>query len=99
MKITFTFRHMESTEALKSYARNKLSKLHKFFQEPVAAEVTFSVERHVHTVDVQLSAGSTVYRGSEGSSDMYASLDAVADKLKGSVPRPRLSKGHACREA
>ena len=82
MKISFTFRHMESTEALKSYAQGKLTKLEKFFHEPVQAEVTFSVERHLHSVDVALEAGPMNYRGHEMSEDMYASVDAVMDKLK-----------------
>ena len=82
MKISFTFRHMESTEALKTYAQAKLLKLQKFFHEAVAAEVTFSKERHLHAVDVHLEAGPMTYRGHEASSDMYASIDTVMDKLR-----------------
>jgi len=82
MKISFTFRHMDSTEALKAYTQSKLSKLDKFFHEPLAVEVTFSVERHLHTVDIHLDAGSASYRGRELSEDMYASVDTVVDKLR-----------------
>ena len=75
MKIAFTFRHMESSEALKGYATDKLSKLQRYLHAPLDMEVTFAVENRLHTIDVHLVSGSENHRGSETSEDMYASTD------------------------
>ena len=54
MEFAVTFRHMDATEALKSYAKDRLSCVRKYFPDPVACHVVMSTERHHHTVDVNL---------------------------------------------
>jgi putative sigma-54 modulation protein len=39
MDITVTFRHIDSTESLKEYAEEKLSKIGKYFDFPVDAHM------------------------------------------------------------
>ena len=85
MRIAYTFRHLESSESIKAYAEGKLSKLKKYLHAPLEAEVTFSVERHTHIVDVHLMSGSESFRGHEASDDMYASIDACMDKVRAQV--------------
>ncbi|MCS6799085.1 MAG: ribosome-associated translation inhibitor RaiA [Myxococcota bacterium] len=81
MDIAFTFRNLESSEAIKSYATEKLAKLQKLLRAPMHAEVTVSLDRHEHQVDVAVSARGRRYAGSERSADMYASIDLVLDKI------------------
>lgn len=82
MRIAFTFRHLDSSESLKGYATDKLSKMQRYLHAPLDIEVTFAVERHLHTVDVHLVSGPENYRGRESSQDMYASIDLVVDKIR-----------------
>jgi len=82
MRIAFTFRHLESSDSIKGYATDKLSKLQRYLHAPLDIEVTFSVERREHTVDVHLNSGSEHFRGRESSEDMYASIDMVVDKIR-----------------
>jgi putative sigma-54 modulation protein len=82
MNITITFRHMVGTDAVKNYAHEKVAKLQKFLRQPMAAQVTLSVESLEHIAEVRISAGSTHFHGSERSEDMYASIDMVHDKLE-----------------
>lgn len=90
MRIQFTFRNIESSDALKDYATDKLAKLQKYLKAPLDAEVTLSVERHLHGADVHLSAhdGET-FVGREESEDMYASIDLVVDKIRNQLVRTR----------
>jgi len=81
MRINFTFRNMDSSDGIRKYASDKISKLQKYLRVPLEAEVTVSSERHLHRVDVSLAAEGHRYAGHETSEDMYASIDLVMDKL------------------
>ncbi|MEM9187887.1 MAG: ribosome-associated translation inhibitor RaiA [Myxococcota bacterium] len=81
MRIAFTFRNLESSDMLKTYANEKIQKLQKYLRAPLDAEVTISLERHLHRVEVRLNADGHRYQGHEESEDMYASIDLVMDKI------------------
>ncbi|MEN9834508.1 MAG: hypothetical protein RL011_701 [Pseudomonadota bacterium] len=83
MQFLYSFKHMESSEALQSYTEQKLSeRIHKYVTKPIAAHVTFSVTRHQQTVHVSLDAGDGFGIEVEHTSiDMYASVDQLSDKL------------------
>lgn len=82
MKIAFTFRNFDSSEWLKSYAADKLSKLQKLAHAPLHVALTFSVERHLQCVDLSAQTGAEAYLVREQHSDMYAAIDLALDKLK-----------------
>ncbi len=83
MQFLYSFKHMETSEALENYTEQKLAeRIRKFVTKPIAAHVTFSVVRHQHTVHVSLDAGDGFGIEVEHTSvDMYASVDQLADKL------------------
>ena len=87
MNITTTFRQMTGTDAVKSYAQTKVSKLQKFLRQSMRADVTLSVEGNEHVAEVHLKSGPTHLHGSERSEDMYASIDLVVDKLEAQIRR------------
>src|SRR4029453_1812150 len=72
---------MDSSEAIKNYASEKIAKLQKYLRSPLESDVTISLERHLHRVDVSVLADGKHYSGHEQSEDMYASIDKVMDKL------------------
>ena len=76
--------HFEVTNALKEYAEKKIGRLEKYFDAPPEREVsiTMSVERGMHRVEVMLQVHGVLFRAEEQSSDMYASIDLVTDKLE-----------------
>lgn len=88
MQFAVTFRHMDGTESLKQYARDRLEKIRKYFPDPIACNVVMSSERFHHRVDVnvQLHNGFKV-AGTETTEDMYSSIDLVADKIERQVRR------------
>jgi putative sigma-54 modulation protein len=82
MNITITFRHMVGTDAVKSYAYEKVAKLQKFLRQAMTAQVTLSVDGIDHIAEVRISSGGTHFQGSERRADMYASIDMLIDKLE-----------------
>ena len=82
MNIAITFRHLEPSDPVRNYAQEKVAKLQKFLRQPMKANVTLSLERIEHVIEVRVSSGSDHYQGKEQSEDMYASIDKVIDKLE-----------------
>jgi putative sigma-54 modulation protein len=81
MRVNFTFRNLESSDGIKKYASDKMGKLKKYLHAPLDAEITLSLERHLHRADVAIAADGHRYAAHEQSEDMYASIDLVTDKL------------------
>ncbi len=81
MEVSFTFRNVESSEAMKNYATERLSRLQKYVRGPLHADVTFSHERHLHRVEIAVGGDGQRYGGVHESNDMYASIDLVFDKI------------------
>ena len=92
MNISITFRHMDASEAIKEYARDKVSKLQKFLRQPMTAKVTLSLDKLQHVAETQVSSGGAHLEAKEVSEDMYASIDRVIDKLERQI---RGTKGAA----
>lgn len=83
MNITITFRHIDGTEAVKTYAYEKISRLQKYMREAMTAQVTLSEEGLDHVCDVRIQAGKSAYHANERNEvDMLASIDLVLDKLE-----------------
>jgi putative sigma-54 modulation protein len=86
MQFAVTFRHMEPTEALKSYARERMERVRKYLPDPIACHVVLSTERHNHRIDVsfQLHNGLTI-AGHETTENMYSSIDLCIAKIERQV--------------
>ncbi|QIA26258.1 ribosome-associated translation inhibitor RaiA [Thermaerobacter sp. PB12/4term] len=85
MNITIYGKNIDVTEALKEYARRKVGKVARYFNgEPLQAQVTLSIERDRHIVEVTIPVPTNglLIRAEEESDDMYASIDMVVDKLE-----------------
>jgi putative sigma-54 modulation protein len=86
MQFAVTFRHMEPTEALKSYARERMERVRKYLPDPISCHVVLSTERHNHRIDVtfQLHNGLAV-SGHEITENMYSSIDLCIAKIERQV--------------
>lgn len=88
MQFSVTFRHMEATDALKDYAKDRLDKIRKFLPDPIGMHVVMSTERHNHHIDVNLQLhNGFLIAGRETSDDMYSSIDKVTAKIERQVRR------------
>jgi putative sigma-54 modulation protein len=86
MQFAVTFRHMEPTEALKAYAKERMERVRKYLPDPIACHVVLSTERHNHRIDVtfQLHNGLSV-AGHETTENMYSSIDLCIAKIERQV--------------
>lgn len=87
MLVTVKGKNVEVSDALKTYAEKKIQKLEKYFKEIKEAQVTQSIQRNWHIVEVQLEGDGVLLRGEERSNDMYTSIDQVVEKLERRVQR------------
>jgi SSU ribosomal protein S30P/sigma 54 modulation protein len=78
---------MEQSEALKSYAEEKLERVAKYIDEPISAQVYFTVEKIRHIVEIVISGRGITTKASEATKDMYAAVDAVLDKIERQLKR------------
>lgn len=84
MNIIIRGSKLEITEAMESYAKEKLSRLDKYLEnsEDVKATVLAKIHGHLHTVEVTIPLKNLILRAEESQSDFYASIDTVTDKLE-----------------
>lgn len=89
MQLSVTFRHMDSTDALREYAKEKVERIRKYFPDPIKAHVVLVCDRgYNHTADVMITLhNGLVIKGVETTEDMYSSIDLVMAKIERQVRR------------
>lgn len=80
MKFTFTDKKVTLPKTVHEYAEKKVGKLERYFPTEAEASVVFSVEKGRNNAEVTVRDRGTIYRVSESTADMFATIDAaVAD--------------------
>lgn len=83
MKFVFTDKKVNLPDAVHKYAEKKVGKLDRFFKEDATAAITFSVEKERNNkVEITIRSSGTIFRVSESTSDMHASIDAAVTTLE-----------------
>ena len=83
MQITVSGQQMEITDPLRNYVTDKLSRIQKHFDHVTNTTVVLHHEKkkNRHHAEATINAkGAQLHANSEGA-DMYAVIDALADKL------------------
>jgi putative sigma-54 modulation protein len=84
-------RNIEITEAMRSYAEDKLGRLDRFFDQIVDVRVVMSFDERVSgtpaRVEVQVNVPNSSVRAEERALDTYAAIDLVVDKLERQLKR------------
>jgi putative sigma-54 modulation protein len=92
MDVIITSRNVEVTDWLRKYVEKKIGKLEKFLPNATEAKVELTQEktRSADTrevVQVTILNDKTVIRAEEKSSDMFAAIDMVVDKLERQIKK------------
>jgi putative sigma-54 modulation protein len=81
MNINIAGHHVEVTSAIRDYVTAKLDRVIRHFDHVTSVHVILSVEKLKQKAEVTLHVkGKDIHADSTGT-DLYASIDAVADKL------------------
>jgi putative sigma-54 modulation protein len=88
MQTHFVFRQMESSNALRGYAEERLEKIKRYFSEPLRVSCTFTVDKvmHIAAFDVTLRNGLQLH-AQESTENMYSSVDMALAKMERQVRR------------
>lgn len=81
MHINVTGHQVEVTEPLRQYAAEKIGRIHKHFDHVTTTNIVLHVQKTRHIAEATIHAkGAQLHANAEGA-DMYAAIDALADKL------------------
>jgi putative sigma-54 modulation protein len=92
MKLEVTGRNLDVSPPIVEYAERKLSRLDKFLNDSTPVELELAVERNPSIAESQVAEATIwtngpVLRARETSTDMYASIDLMVDKLERQVKK------------
>ncbi len=81
--VNITFRNTEATDALRSYATEKVTHaLQKFIHQDTEAHVVLRVEKNRQIAEVTMHADGVTINAKEESDKLYSSIDALVDNLQ-----------------
>ena len=99
--VKVTGRHLQITEAINDYCTKKIEHLHLDYPKIIEAHVILEVEKYRHSAEVILVCSNHItIEACEETDDMYAAIDAVANKVARQMRKykTRLMKQHRPRK-
>jgi putative sigma-54 modulation protein len=94
MRLQVKGKNVEVSDAIRTYAEDKLGRLGRQLDDPTRVELELAVEKNPsiadnHVAEATIWTKGPVLRAKEASTDMRASIDLLADKLERQVTRYR----------
>ena len=81
MQLTLTGHHIDVTAALRDYVEKKLDRVMRHFNQVIDVHCVLTVEKLQHRAEATLGVSGAVIHADSIDGDMYAAIDALADKL------------------
>ncbi|MCG8615380.1 MAG: ribosome-associated translation inhibitor RaiA [Desulfobacterales bacterium] len=83
MQISINFKNINSSDSLKSHIHEKFDKWDKMLDAPADAHIVLSVEKLRNIAEINLTSDRIkIHAKEEAENNMYAAIDALADKVK-----------------
>ncbi|MHB1543434.1 MAG: ribosome hibernation-promoting factor, HPF/YfiA family [Gammaproteobacteria bacterium] len=93
MQLIITGHHVEITPALKSYTEGKMERL-THYEPLIDLHVVLSVEKQNHKAEATGHAPGHRFHSEATSRDLYATIDALIDKLTTQICRDKDRRTH-----
>ena len=93
MQISITGHHLEVTDSLRTYIDTKFDKLARHFDNVTDVHVILSVEKLVQKAEATLQVNGAKLFAEDHQEDMYASIDALVDKLDRQITKHKEKTG------
>jgi putative sigma-54 modulation protein len=77
MKVIISGRHVEVTDALRSFIEKKVIKIEEFFSGVRQVKVILEVQKYRHTAEIVFKAANKTITARKTTKDMYTSLEEV----------------------
>lgn len=81
MQVTVSGHHVEVTDSMRAYVEEKLERLARHFDHVTNVQVILSVEKLNQKAEANLHLAGSDLHAEAVNEDMYAAIDALADKL------------------
>jgi len=81
MHIDVTGQHIDVTPALRDYVSGKLERLMRHFDKVTNVHAVLSVEKQRQMAEATINVNGASLHATSADEDMYAAIDALADKL------------------
>ncbi len=81
MQLTLTGHHIDVTPALRGYVEKKMERVVRHFDQVIDVRCVLTVEKLEHKAEATLGVSGAVIHADAIDGDMYAAIDALADKL------------------
>lgn len=81
MPLMITGRHVEVTTALRRHVETRFKRLERYGMRFGDVQVILSVEKYRHVAEVVLPVNGAVVQGKTSTTEMYASIDQLFDKI------------------
>jgi putative sigma-54 modulation protein len=81
MNLNLTGHHLEITPAIRAYVINKLDRVTRHFDHVIDVNVVLSVDKLQRIVEANVHVRGKEIHAASVDPDMYAAIDALADKL------------------
>jgi len=81
MNLHLTGHHLDITPAIRAYVVNKLDRINRHFDHVIDVSVVLSVDKLQRKMEANVHLRGKDIRAESADEDMYAAIDALADKL------------------
>ncbi len=81
MQLNVTGHHVDITPALRSYVEKKLGRIVRHFDHVIDGHFVLTVEKLRHRAEATLRVRGDTIHAVATDADMYAAIDALADKI------------------
>src|SRR3989304_8963798 len=81
MQLTLPGHHIDVTPARRDYVEKKMDRVVRHFDQVIDVHCVLTVEKLQHRAEATLGVSGAVIHADSIDGDMYAAIDALADKL------------------
>jgi putative sigma-54 modulation protein len=81
MRIETHGHQLEITPALRDYVSLKFARLERHFDHPMEVRAQLSIDKPSHKAEATVNLAGKVLHADAASTDMYAAIDLLTDKL------------------
>ena len=85
MQLNVSGHHVEITPSMRAYVEKRLERVKRHFDHVIDVHVVMSVDKLVHKAEATLHVSGGNIHADAIDTNMYAAIDALADKLDRSV--------------
>lgn len=82
MTLNVSFKHMDTSDSLRNYAREKSDRLSKYFRGKINVSWNFTIEKQYRIAHCRLSGNNMDYFAETSTEDFYASIDITVEKIE-----------------